>query len=65
MSQRRTRDAHLLQITGLELAYIVGLLLLVAATFGSIAVAYEVTSANDSVTVTSSVTQGTPSPPTK
>lgn len=64
MSQRRSHDhPHLLHITGFELAFIVGALLLVVVTFGSIAIAYEVTGANGAATVNSSVTTEAPAPP--
>lgn len=62
MNQRRSRDTHLLQITGFELAFIFGLLLLVTLTFGSIAVAYDIINTNGIAAVPISATTETPTP---
>lgn len=65
MNQRPPRHAHLLRITGGEVAFILGVLVLIALIWGSIAIAYELTSATETGAVTSSVTPAVPSAPAK
>lgn len=65
MNDRQPRHAHLSRITGGEVAFIIGVLVLCALVWGSIAIAYELTSAAETGAVTSSVIPAAPVPSTK
>ncbi|MFL0243645.1 hypothetical protein [Mycobacterium sp. SMC-17] len=65
MHDRQPRHAHLARITGGEVAFIIGVLVLCALVWGATAVVYELTGATETGAVTSSVIPTAPAPSTK